>query len=230
MRWADLDMLNHVNNVVFLGYAAESRARLLDDGLLSESAQVGRMTVKFLRPMRLGQSPVVVASRVDGDTLTQQICLERDGSRTVYAEVISCHGAAEPAPSHGDVHTLPAALRRSDLDASGHVTATKIFELFQEARVLSVATRLGSLGAGSFVVGTSEVTLHRPIRWRPEPCVAGVWVTRVGRASFEIGSELSDETGVLASSRTVLVGFDPETQRSRAFDEHQREQLAELIR
>lgn len=230
MRWADLDSLNHVNNVVYLGYAAESRARLVDDGLLSESARIGTMSVRFLRPMRLGREPVVVASELDGDTLTQQICLDADDSRTVFAEVVTRHGEPEESVLHRDVHVLPAALRRSDLDASGEVTPTKVFELFQEARVLSVASRMDALRSGSFVVGTSEVTLHRPIRWRPEPCTAGVWVSRVGRASFEIGAQLSDETGVLASSRSVLVGFDPQTQRSRPFEDEQRAQLAALQR
>lgn len=229
MRWADLDSLNHVNNVVYLDYAAESRAALIEDGLLDASAQVCGMSATYLRPLSLGRAPVVVASRVEGDILTQQIRLD-DGSTTVFAEVVTRHGERAQAEPHGVVHSLSAPLRRGDLDASGDVTASKIFELFQETRVLSVAMRLDSFRPGSFVVGTSDVTLHRPIRWRPEPCVAGVWVTRVGRASFEIASELSDETGVLASSRTVLVGFDPETQRSRAFDEDQRAQLADLMR
>ena len=39
MRWADLDSLNHVNNVVYLDYAAESRAILVEDGSTVEYGQ-----------------------------------------------------------------------------------------------------------------------------------------------------------------------------------------------
>lgn len=229
MRWADLDSLNHVNNVVYLNYAAESRARMVDDGLVGEATPVSGMTVRFVRPLPLGRRPVVVVSDVDGDTLTQQICVDEGDDRTVFAEVVTRHGEPQPTELREDVHVLPSALRRSDLDASGEVTATKVFELFQEARVFSIATRLDAFKPGSFVVGTADVTFHRPIRWRPEPCVAGVWVSRVGGASFDIGTQLSDDTGVLATSRTVLVGFDPTTQRSKPFDEPQRAQLEALM-
>lgn len=230
MRWADLDSLNHVNNVVYLSYAAESREVLVEEGLLNGSARIAGITVTFQRPLALGRAPVTVVSTVDGATLTQQICVDSGSSRKVFAEVVTRHGEPEPAEPHSDVATLPAALRRSDLDAAGEVTPTKIFELFQESRVLSIRTQLDAFAPGSFVVGTSDVTLHRPIRWRPEPCVAGVWISRVGRASFDIGAELSDAAGVLATSRTVLVGFDPQTQRSRPFGEQERAQLDSLLR
>ncbi len=229
MRWADLDSLNHVNNVVYLDYAAESRAALVNDGLLSESAVIAGISVTYHRPLELGRLPVTVASSIDGATLMQQICIDAHGSRTVFAELVTRMGELEPAALHNDVVQLPMSLRRSDLDASGDVTPTKLFELFQEARVLSIATRLNALRPGSFVVGTSEVRLHRSICWRLEPCVAGMWISRVGRASFDIGVQLSDESGVLASARTVAVGFDPQTQRSRPFEERELAQLNQLL-
>lgn len=230
MRWADLDSLNHVNNVVYLSYAAEARARMVEDGLLDAELTVAGITVKFVRPLSFGRAPVIVASQIEGDTLKQEICVEVDGERAVFAEVVSRHGEPEQAERREDVDVFAMALRRSDAEASGDVTSTKIFELFQESRILSIATRMDAMGPGSFVVGTADVTVHRPIRWRAEPCAAGVWISRVGRASFEIGAQLSDETGVLASSRTVLVGFDPVTQRSKPFNDRQRAQLEQRVR
>ncbi len=230
MRWADLDSLNHVNNVVYLDYAAEARAVLVDEGLVDSGAEIVSMSVRFLRPMRLGRTPVVVTSTADGTTLVQQIGIDSDGSSAVFAEVTTILGEREQIASRDDVPVASLNVRRSDLDPVGAVTPTKVFELFQEARVLHISTHLAAMSPGSFVVGTSTVTFRAPIGWRAEPYDASVWVSRVGRGSFEMRSELSDGQTVLAGSTTVLVGFDPQTQRSRPFGDQERLELSGLIR
>lgn len=230
MRWADLDTLNHVNNVVYLDYAAEARAVLVDEGALDGGPDIVSMTVKFLRPMRLGRTPVRVTSTVEGATLTQQIGVDAEDSTAVFAKVTTQFGQRQPIAPRQDVAAVSMSVRRSDLDPAGAVTPTKVFELFQESRVLHISTHLGAMTPGSFVVGTSSVTLRTPITWRAEPYEATVWVSRVGRGSFEIRSELSDGVSVLADSTTVLVGFDAQTQRSRPFGDDERAQLSELVR
>jgi acyl-CoA thioester hydrolase len=240
MRWADLDSLDHVNNVVYLAYAAEARAAMVDDGVLAPGLTPVEMTVRFVRPLRLGRRPVVVAGTVDGDVVVQQVALDRDGDggeggdgdggRTVFAEVTTRTGKRTSAAPHGGVPTLPMSLRRDDLDADGHATATKVFELFQETRVLHISSLLGTMRPGRFVVGTSSVTFRDDIAWRTEPLRASAWISRVGNGSFEMRSELSDGDGaVLADSTTVLVGFDPTTQTSKAFDDAERQQLWDLV-
>ncbi len=230
MRWADLDSLQHVNNVVYLAYAAEGRAAMVADGALAPGLTPVSMTVRFVRPLRLGRRPVVVASTLDGDDVVQQIAVDGDdGQRTVFAEVTTRTGERVPADVHPGVHTLPMSLRRDDLDAAGSATATKVFELFQETRVLHISTLLGTMRPGRFVVGTSSVTFRDDIRWRPEPLQTSAWISRVGNGSFEMRSELSDGARVLADSTTALVGFDPATQTSKAFDEAERAQLHELV-
>lgn len=85
MRWADLDSLNHVNNVVYVDYAAESRAILIEDGIVGADERVQRMSVDFLRPLLLSSQSVRVTSTRDGDELVQEIT--NGVADTVYARV-----------------------------------------------------------------------------------------------------------------------------------------------
>jgi acyl-CoA thioester hydrolase len=229
MRWADIDSLDHVNNVVYLAYAAEGRAAMVAAGELADGLTAVTTTVRFVRPLRLGRRPVVVVSAVDGDDVVQQIALDGDAGRTVFAEVTTRVGERSPATPRDDVSTSPLSLRRDDLGPAGHASSAKVFELFQETRVLHISTALSSMRPGRFVVGTSAVTFRDDVRWSPEPLRASAWISRVGNGSFEMRSELSDGTAVLAESTTTLVGFDPVTQTSKAFDDAERQQLRDLV-
>jgi acyl-CoA thioester hydrolase len=229
MRWADIDSLDHVNNVVYLAYAAEGRAAMVADGELADDLTPVTMTVRFVRPLRLGRRSVVVVSEVDGDDVVQRVTLDGDAGGTVFAEVTTRMGERSPAAPRDDVPTGPLNLRRDDLGADGLATPTKAFELFQETRVLSISSLLPTMRPGRFVVGTSAVTFRGDIGWTPEPLRASAWISRVGNGSFEMRSELSDGRAVLAESTTTLVGFDPATQTSKPFDDAEREQLRDLI-
>lgn len=229
MRWADIDSLDHVNNVVYLAYAAEARAAMVATGELADGLTAVTMTVRFVRPLRLGRRPVVVASQVDGDDVVQQIVLDGDSGRKVFAEVTTRMGRRTAAAPRDDVEPRPLSLRRDDLDADGCLTSTKAFELFQETRVLTISSRLPTMRPGRFVVGTSSVTFRDDVRWSAQPLRAAGWISRVGNGSFEMRSELSDGRAVLVESTTTLVGFDPASQTSKAFDDAERQQLAELV-
>jgi len=224
MRWADLDSLNHVNNVVYVDYASEVRGLLVEDGILEPDHGVVSMSVRYVRPMLLSRHPVVVASVIDGDTLTQEICSDRDGTRTVYSRVVTTLGNPEPAEATAvDVDPLPSRIRRSDLDSTDAVSLIKTVELFQEGRVLFISDHLWGLKAGQFVVGTVAIDFHASIRWRREPYESRSWISRVGAGSVTIESELSDGDALLARGTSVLVGFDLAAQKSRAFSPDERD-------
>jgi acyl-CoA thioester hydrolase len=227
MRWADLDSLNHVNNVVYLDYAAESRALLVDDGLVDADEPVSCIAIDFLRPLLLTTRPVQVVSSRDGARLTQEIRLQ--GTDRVFARVVTSFGdRAEISPQDTPRGPLPARVRRSDLDQSGAVSATKLFELFQEARILFIAGGVGDMSPGRFVVGRVEVSLGGAMRWRHKPYDARSWVSRVGGSSVTIESQLADGATVLAQCRSVLVGFDLQTQRSRTLSDVERDDFGAL--
>ena len=150
--------------------------------------------------------------------MTQQICVERDGERTVHAVVTTSFGTPSPrSRAEVAIDPLPSTIRRSDLDAAGVVGPTKTFELFQEGRILFISGHLPQLSGGQFVVGTVSVDFHQPITWRREPYQVRGWISRVGDASITIESELSDGDAVLARAQSFLVGFDLAAQTSRTF-------------
>lgn len=227
MRWADLDSLNHVNNVVYLDYAAESRAMLVDDGLVAADERVARIAVDFRRPLLLSSRPVRVVSARDGADLTQEIRTE--GSDAVFARVVTTFGERAVIDlAAGSPEQLATRVRRSDLDLSGSVSTTQMFELFQEARVLDLSRRLSSMSPGRFVVGRVEVTYGRQMPWRREPYQASNRVSRVGSSSVTIESQIADGDRVHAECVTVLVGFDLETQRSRTLTPREKAEFGAL--
>lgn len=228
MRWADLDSLNHVNNVVYLDYAAESRALLVEDGVLATDEQLSRIAVDFVRPMLLSSKPVRIVSTRDGAELTQEICVDSDAGRTVFARVVTALGECAEIASHESAgKPLPSRVRRSDLDPSGAVSPTKVFELFQEGRILFIADHLTEMSPGRFVVARVDVRFGAPMTWRRLPYEVRSWISRVGDSSVTIETQLTDGALVMAQSVTALVGFDLTTQRSRRLTDTERAELAD---
>jgi acyl-CoA thioester hydrolase len=97
MRWADLDLLGHVNNVVYVDYLQEARVDMLrthgpsaQTGELAEGVVVARHEVSYLEPMNFGFEPVTIESwvteiRAAPFTIAYELFHERDGVRSVYA-------------------------------------------------------------------------------------------------------------------------------------------------
>ncbi len=225
MRWADLDTLNHVNNVRYIDYALEASAQLLDDGALPENHSIARMEVEFLRPLLLSRAPARISSTIS-DILVQEICVDDD----VYARVTTVFGpstAPDPGSPSDQIHE--AQLRRGDLGFDGSVTPAKIFELFQESRILHFSGLMRHESAGRFVVAHLGVNFIRPITWRPEPLSIASRVTRVGNSSLRIGSQIIDAIWAYATCDAVLVGFDMTTQSSRQFSREERAHLQSVL-
>ncbi len=225
MRWADLDSLNHVNNVVYVDYAMEARGMLVDDGVLGAGQTIRRLRVDFLRPLLLSSKPVLVRSSIDGDVLTQEI-RSTDGSAH-FCTVTSEHG--DPAPTEADDRGTKAGirLRRSDLGPDGVVTVVKLFELFQETRIYAFARIIPHRVAGRFVVGRVELELGEPITWRPEPYPVASFIAHVSRSSFSSVTRI--DGGRYGTATATLVGFDLETQSSRRLDDDEREALTAAL-
>ena len=222
LRWADLDTLNHVNNVRYVDYALEATGQLIADGKVPAEADLTRVAVDFLRPLTLSLKPIRISSAVGDGQIVQEICAED----IVYARVTTDFGSMTKrfaAPHEGPVY--PAQLRRADLDGAGHVSPAKVFELFQESRILHFARLLERHAAGHFVVGKLVVDYHQPITWQPEPVTISSWIAEVGNSSMVVHSRIAEGDTVHAECEAVLVGFDMETQKSRRLSEAEKEQL-----
>ena len=101
MRWADLDMLGHVNNVVYVDYLQEARVDLIRTMLgerrddLAEGVVVVRHEVTYLSPMPFSFTPVsiecwVTDIRAATFTLAYELFHEGpDGVRRTYARAVT---------------------------------------------------------------------------------------------------------------------------------------------
>lgn len=223
LRWADLDSLNHVNNVRYVDFALEAIGRLIEDGKLPDDVPIARIEVDFLRPLMLTLHPIRISSEVDGDRVVQKIRADDVIFATVTTDFESL--TARFAEQH-DGRAYHAHVRRADLESSGQVSPAKVFELFQEARILHFSRLLESLSAGHFVVAKLTVGYHRPIGMRHEPWPISNWVSKIGSSSIQVSSQLSDGVDVYASCEATLVAFDAQSQKSRKLSEDERDQLS----
>jgi acyl-CoA thioester hydrolase len=219
MRWADLDSLNHVNNVVYVDYAMEVRAKL------GHHEPVRRATVDFLRPLLLSSKPVLVRSDVADDVETYEIC-GNDGS-AVFARIALERGEPQPVVDEAGSE-LSIQLRRTDLGPDGAVTIGRLFELVQEVRIMGIGTTFPHREAGRFVVGRVQLDLGEPLTWSDEPYRVQTHVSHVSTSSF--GSMTRFVGGRDGSALSILVGFDPATQSSRKLDGAEREALEAALR
>ena len=98
LRWADMDFLGHVNNVVYVDYLQEARVDMLrthgpaaQTGELAEGVVVVRHEVHFRAPLAFRFRPVdiecwVTEIRAASFTLAYEIFHETDEGRRVYLQ------------------------------------------------------------------------------------------------------------------------------------------------
>src|SRR4249919_3640571 len=96
MRWADLDLLGHVNNVIYVDYLQEARIDMLrvhapdrrtDE--LADGLVVVRHEVQYVAPLTFRPEPVrietwVTEVRAASFTMAYEIFDETPAGRTVY--------------------------------------------------------------------------------------------------------------------------------------------------
>jgi acyl-CoA thioester hydrolase len=258
LRWADMDLLGHVNNVTYLDYVAEAREALFD-GHPAGRAPVLQHQVDFVRPLVFRREPVLVDTWVtdiadDVVALAHEVYDEPgdgESQRRVYlrattvlrhrlsaAETDLAEQARGPAlewrPISGGAHPEPdvstLTVRRSDVDETGQARAGVFFEYVQEARIRYLMD-LHSRGDrwSSHVVARTDVDYRGPVTRRPEPYEVLTWVAHVGTRSFTVCSEVRDGDQVLATAAVVMVTFDPETQRTAEMAEDQRARLEQAL-
>jgi acyl-CoA thioester hydrolase len=259
LRWADMDLLGHVNNVTYLDYVTEAREALFA-GHPVRRAPVVRHQVEFAKPLVFRRRPVLVDTWVtqmadDQLTLAHEVYdAPADGSsaRTVYLRVSTVldHSLSEAERAIAETVTGPAqqwrplaedarpaggdhplTVRRSDLDETGSARAGVFLEYFQEARVRYL---MGLHTRGEqwtqHVVARTDVDYLSPVVHRPEPYTVNSWVAHLGSRSFTIRSEVRDGDRVLARAAVVMVAFDLESQGTAEMAPEQRASLEREIR
>ncbi|QVQ55137.1 acyl-CoA thioesterase [Spiractinospora alimapuensis] len=124
-------------------------------------------------------------------------------------------------------HVHGCQVRYADLDPQNHVNNVRMLTYLEEARLslLRWSSPQGSPAAGPMVISYQEAEYVRPLQLRPEPVRVEVWATRLRRASVDLNYEVRDDDHVYLRARTVLVGFDPDTQRIRRLTDAEHELL-----
>jgi acyl-CoA thioester hydrolase len=257
LRWADLDLLGHVNNVTYVDYLQEARVDMLrvhapdsraED--LAEGVVVVRHEVEYLRPLEFRHRPVTIESwvtevRAASFTMAYEILDEEPGGgRTTYLRawtVLTPYVFAEERPRRlsADERTAlqpflepeqrtrpepwtpvpataehyPVHVRFSDVDVYGHVNNVTYYTYFQEARIRLFDRLAETLGdetsTGRMVVARIDVDYKVPILFRSEPYDLRTRVSRIGRTSVTLDSEIRDADSVLSRARVVVVFWDP---------------------
>lgn len=129
-----------------------------------------------------------------------------------------------------NTYTCEVQVRWGDSDRNGHVNNVLYAEYAQEARTRFFRERI--IGAGAplapMVVRTMAFDYQRPVTDETGPVTIEVSILRVGTSSFGVRQVLRDRNGeTCVVVEGVMVGFDPETEKSVPLPERTRELLRE---
>ncbi|GDX32952.1 thioesterase [Actinomycetes bacterium] len=106
--------------------------------------------------------------------------------------------------------------RFSDLDMLQHVNNVVYNDYLQEGRIRLMRELRTDFAEPYFpqVLARQEINYRKTLELRPEPLVVEAWISSVGRTSYEVGLRILDDDGSLAADATsVMVCFDPATQK-----------------
>ncbi len=170
MRWADMDMLGHVNNVTYLDYLTEARERLFAGHAVAR-APVALHQVEFVSPLVFRRRPVLVDSWVVSVA---------DDSLTVGHEVYDAPddpGDPEGSGAARTVHlraetTLAHRSSRAERElaetvrGSGHSWRPLVVESRPAGQVHPLVVRRSDLGEDGLVTDTTFVEYVQEARIR----------------------------------------------------------------
>jgi len=126
-------------------------------------------------------------------------------------------------------YNAKAHVRWDDIDAFGHVNNAKYLTYVQEARVEMLWRARETQGLkpilSDMVVARSEVDYLIPIYDGAFDIDCEIWIGKIGGASFEMFYELKSAAGLHARIKTVQVGVDVVTKKSRRLNDVEREYL-----
>jgi acyl-CoA thioester hydrolase len=128
--------------------------------------------------------------------------------------------------------SLPVDVAWGEQDAFGHVNNTVYFRYFESAR-MHYLQRIGVLrshdehGVGVILASTT-CDFRRPVQW-PQRLTVRTGCTAIGRTSFTMAYEITDEQGaVVATGTSVQVMYDYRAAAKTAVPVAVREAIAAL--
>ena len=130
-------------------------------------------------------------------------------------------------------HKSQLQIRWADLDAFRHVNNATYLVYMQEAR--ADFTWFSRKGKGEkpilddMVVARAEVDFIEPIHSVDIPLDVEIYIEKIGNSSFVMVYEMSQAGTLRAKGKTVQVGVDMETEKSRPLRDYEREYLEKYL-
>ena len=128
------------------------------------------------------------------------------------------------------LYTCEVHVRWGDSDRLGHVNNVLYAEYAQEARVQFFRDCIIGAGAPPTPMVVRKMTFDylRPVTDETAPITVEIAIPHVGTSSFVVHQLMRDRNGeVCVRAEGVMVGFDPETEKSVPLPERTRELLKE---
>ena len=126
-------------------------------------------------------------------------------------------------------HQHTAQLRWSDPDMLGHLNHARILSLVEDARMafLSISPTVSADQGRSprgVILARIEVDYLRQVRYRVgESLPVETWISKLGTKSLTMRQELSQDGQLALRADAICVAFDYDADRSRPFDDDERE-------
>lgn len=130
-------------------------------------------------------------------------------------------------------HKSQLQIRWADLDAFRHVNNATYLVYMQEARADFTWFSRKSKGEkpilDDMVVARAEVDFIEPIHSVDIPLDVEIYIEKIGNSSFVMVYEMSQAGTLRAKGKTVQVGVDMETEKSRPLRDYEREYLEKYL-
>ncbi|MEE4022833.1 thioesterase family protein [Gordonia sp. PKS22-38] len=121
----------------------------------------------------------------------------------------------EDYPAH-----ITEKIRYADTDRQGHVNNAVFATFLESGRVAVLYDPLAPLvePGSSFVIARLELDFRAEMTW-PGDVVVGTRVASTGRSSIVLEQAIFQDERCVATAKTVIVGVDETTRRSRPLSE-----------
>ena len=130
-------------------------------------------------------------------------------------------------------HKSQLQIRWADLDAFRHINNAAYLVYMQEARADFTWYSRKANGEkpilDDMVVARAEVDFIAPIHSVDLPLDVEIFIEKIGNSSFVMVYEMSQAGTLRAKGKTVQVGVDMETEKSRPLRDYEREYLEKYL-
>jgi acyl-CoA thioester hydrolase len=161
-------------------------------------------------------------------TSSCELLHEDDGERGETSHETASSGEQPTGtPMLDGVHETRLQTRWTDFDALGHITHAAYPVYFDEARDAFLTATVGAFEEFPWVIAHVSIDYKREVVRPAREIVVRTRVADVGRTSVTFEQEATAAgSDLAASSRSVLVAWDPAARAARALSDDERAKLA----